>query len=174
MGFSKWPHLLLAFEGTNNGPTTYGGGGTKPPANWLWGMPVLRRRLTTVVEYYRIASLSCTVRDFHMLFFKFTPAELSATAFLRDCVNQGWPAASACAIDLALADYLLECGVSPERGSSPRPVSSHCVVESDLGGGSQSTTGRLGVGAHTFSVNLHREVGSNYSGRHAGIPSEDG
>ena len=70
------------------------------------GEPLSKRRLTTVVEYYSIASLSKTVMAFHDTFNTGnTPAE--RTHFLRDCVNQGWPAASAFKLALSIATHLL-------------------------------------------------------------------
>ena len=106
MGPSWNPSLVFTFDGTNNGPTTFGGGGTKPPLQWQWGEPLPKRRLTTVVEYYSIASLSTTVMAFHDTFNTGnTPAE--RTHFLRDCVNQGWPAASAFKLALSIATHLL-------------------------------------------------------------------
>ena len=66
-----------------------------------------RRRQTVVVEYYRIASLSMTVMQFHNSFNTGRTQE-EKTHFLRDCVNQGWPAASAFRLALSVATYLMQ------------------------------------------------------------------
>jgi site-specific DNA-cytosine methylase len=108
MGHSTNPHLAITMDGTNNGPTTFGGGGTKPSLDWSWGpnlwaASLVWRRLTTVTEYYMIASLSKTMQAFHATF---CPAGSDMTHFLRDCVNQGWPAGSAYHLSLSIAQFL--------------------------------------------------------------------
>ena len=85
-------------------------------------MKMLRRRLTTVTEYYNSASLSVTVMAFHMQFYMLFNSAVSAVVFLRDCVNQGWPAASACAVDGAIADHLTACGVMLSALSQWQPA----------------------------------------------------
>ena len=190
MGFSAAPHLMLAFEGTNNGPTTYGGGGTKPESSWSWGMPVLRRRLTTVAEYYSIASLSATVMLFHMQFFALLDSASSSVVFLRDCVNQGWPAASACAVDTAIAEHLEACGVAstalPRRqgcdaddaGSDAEgsdgygtcnDADSSDSASDDDGGKRTEQLSRLSRARGAAA--LHREVGSGNPVFHSTIPT---
>ena len=105
MGLSWSPHLCFSYEGTNNGQTRFGGGGTKPPYDWEWGMPLLWRRLTVVVEFYRMMSLSTTVHSFHAEYCT-DKSEDGLAAFLKDCVNQGWPAASAFCLALSVGQYL--------------------------------------------------------------------
>ena len=181
---------MLAFEGTNNGPTTYGGGGTKPESRWSWGMPVLRRRLTTVAEYYNIASLSVTVMLFHMQFFALLDSASSSVVFLRDCVNQGWPAASACAVDTAIAEHLEACGVA----SAALPRRQDCDADDagsdteDSGGygtcndadpsdsasdddGHQRTGQLSRLSRARGAAALHREVGSGNPVSHSSIPT---
>ena len=113
MGHSSCPNLIMSWDGTNNGPTTYGGGGTKPPLDWVWKpgadpSTMGRRRRTTVKEFYAIASLSMTMLSFHMLYQLGT----DVVAYLRDCVNQGWPAASAYHVDKSLAAAMQQAAQS--------------------------------------------------------------
>lgn len=114
MGPSTDPSLCFSFDGTNNGPTTHGGGGTKPSMKWNRGEQIIWRRLTCVVEFYMIASVSYTLRDFHESFFA-ASGGTDLTVFLRDCVNQGWPAASAYHIALAVGRHVRQvCGLVTE------------------------------------------------------------
>ena len=110
MGHSAHPRLCLSLDGTNNGPTTHGGGGTNPSLDWLWGErqmanTVFWRQLTTVVEFYGIASLSLIVQAFHT---SFCPDGWDLTPFLKDCVNQGWPAGSAYHMARSIAEFLAQ------------------------------------------------------------------
>lgn len=65
MGPGVNPYLCLGWDGVKNGPTGYGGGGTFPPLEWRQGEAIPWRRVTTLLEYYREASLSRTVMLWH-------------------------------------------------------------------------------------------------------------
>ena len=127
MGHSLHPHLCISMDGTNNGPTTHGGGGTKPSLDWLWGEEqmanaVFWRRLTTVVEFYGIASLSLTVQVFHT---SFCPDGYDLTKFLKDCVNQGWPAGSAFHMARSIAEFLAQQANMPAMPVAALTSSQH-------------------------------------------------
>ena len=89
MGPGCEPNLFLGLDGTRNGPTTHGGGGTFPPQAWKQGEDLPWRKVTSIAEYYRTASLSTTVREWHESFLTdMAPAERKRT--LRAWVNDGF------------------------------------------------------------------------------------
>ena len=68
MGPGYNPNLFLGLDGLRNGPTTHGGGGTFPPQNWRQNETLPWRKVTSITEHYRTASLSLTVKDWHESF----------------------------------------------------------------------------------------------------------
>ena len=144
MGKFRNPQLAITFDCTNNGPTTYGGGGAKPPYSSKWGDLLLKRRLTTVVEFHRIYSLSVTVMAFHDSFNTGTTPQ-ERVHFLRDCVNQGWPAASAFRLVLSIATHLQQAArVLPSTviTLSRAQLAAHTVSEHEAATAAELMTAR--------------------------------
>ena len=98
MGPGNNPYLCLGWDGCKNGPTTHGGGGSFPSLQWTPGTPVLWRRVTTLLEYYRQASLSETFKQWHM---DFTGGDKAAC---RKLVNDGFFAGTVHALFTAIFD----------------------------------------------------------------------
>ena len=83
MGLGINPHLCVGWDGVKNGPTGYGGGGTYPPLAWRQGESIPWRRVTTLLEYYREASLSRTVMVWHYGVVSGRAAELACMSVER-------------------------------------------------------------------------------------------
>ena len=115
MGHSSRPHLGLYWDGAPNGPTGYGGGGIWPPQDFEWGGRIEWLRRFCSYEYYNIAGLSRTFRDWHATY---TPSEDA----LIQGVNQGFPTAVTFAIDTVLGEILKKHGAvmdMPMGASAP-------------------------------------------------------
>ena len=103
MGLSWNPHLCLHWSGAFNGPTGYGGGGTFPPMDWVWGTPIPWRRKPLTEEFYCVAGCTVTLMEFHR-------QHGLDEAELVQAVNQGFPTAVSWALDTSIGEWLQASG----------------------------------------------------------------
>ena len=151
MGLSWNPHLCLHWNGSFNGPTGYGGGGTFPPLSWEWGTPIPWRRKPLTVECYCVAGCTVTLVDFlqqHGL----------DEAELGQAVNHGFPTAVSWALDASLGEWLQATGQPTDMSMRCQPPGEYVVKAAWRPAAPSDNTGVAGVterGAE--SVPLSRE-----------------
>ena len=140
MGPGCDPNLFIGLDGLRNGPTTHGGGGTFPPQSWRQGEQLPWRKVTSITEYYRTASLSMTVKDWHESFLQdMDPAERKKT--LRGWVNDGFFVHTVDNIFQSLFALLKEHGVEPDMPRSRQEADEYITEarwlpsEGDVAGG---------------------------------------
>ena len=123
MGHSSNPHLHLGLDGVPNGPTRYGGGGTRGSTEWEPGRPIAWKAKWSLGEFYKIAGLPESAMTWHSEWrsqSSWTEEHSDFQDFLRAGVNQGYPAAATYCLEGAVAKHMLKHGVQPDMPAQNR------------------------------------------------------
>ena len=110
-GFSDNPHLHLGLDGCPNGPTRYGGFGTRGSTLWKPGMPITCKCKWSLKEFYRLARLPDSAEEWQEQWRQEHTwkgnTHKTFDNFLRAGVNQGYPVAVTYCMEGTIARHML-------------------------------------------------------------------
>ena len=121
-GLSNNPTRVDSLDGLWHTGMTTNGGAVHPSIHWIQGQPILKCRMTVIIEWLRAASLDeLSYLEWVTRFHDENVSDQLRDQWVRECVNMGVPMCTSVAIDKAIWKVLEKAGIKP---ADPDP---HCL-----------------------------------------------